>query len=90
MQKDVGDSHTCPKQIALIEDIFLHYSKDSVLDLFGGSGTSLIACEKTGRESRLMEIDPKYVDVIVKRWQDFTGENAVLESTGKTFNSYVK
>lgn len=90
VQKDVGDSHTCPKQIALIEDIFFHYSKDSVLDLFGGSGTSLIACEKTGRESLLMELDPKYVDVIVKRWQDFTGKDAVLESTGKTFNSYVK
>jgi DNA modification methylase len=50
-----------------------------VLDLFGGSGSTLIACEKTSRNARLMEIDPKYCDVIVKRWQDFTGKNAVHE-----------
>lgn len=56
-----------------------------VLDLFGGSGTTLIACEKTGRESRLMELDPKYCDVIVRRWQQFTGKTAVLESTGQPF-----
>ena len=57
----------------------------SVLDLFGGTGTTLIACEKTGREARLMELDPKYVDVIVRRWQAFTGKRAVLESTGQPF-----
>jgi len=50
-----------------------------VLDLFGGSGATLIACEKTGRCARLMELDPKYCDVIVKRWQDFTGNAAHLE-----------
>jgi hypothetical protein len=49
-----------------------------VLDLFGGSGSTLIACEKTGRNSRLMELDPKYCDVIVKRWENFTGKTAVL------------
>jgi DNA modification methylase len=48
-----------------------------VLDLFGGSGTTLIACEKTGRQARLMELDPAYCDVIVKRWEDFTGNTAV-------------
>ena len=58
----------------------------SVLDLFGGTGTTLIACEKTGRHARLMELDPKYVDVIVRRWQDFTGQQATLEATGETFN----
>lgn len=57
-----------------------------VLDAFGGSGSTLIACEKTGRINRSMELDPKYCDVIVKRWQDFTGKKAVLESSGKTFN----
>jgi len=59
---------------------------DVVLDSFGGSGSTLIACEKSGRQARLMEFDPKYVDVIVKRWQDFTGLIAVNEKTGKTFN----
>jgi len=50
-----------------------------VLDLFGGSGTTAIACEKTGRKARLMELDPKYCDVIVKRWEDFTGKKAQLQ-----------
>lgn len=58
-----------------------------VLDLFGGSGTTAIAAEKTGRVSRLMELDPKYCDVIIKRWQDFTGEQAKLEGSGENFPS---
>jgi DNA modification methylase len=49
-----------------------------VLDLFGGSGSTMIASEKIGRHARLMELDPKYCDVIVKRWEDFTGEKAEL------------
>ena len=56
-----------------------------ILEFFGGTGTTLIACEKTARDCRLMELDPKYCDVIVKRWQDFTGKQATLESTGQTF-----
>jgi hypothetical protein len=56
-----------------------------VLDLFGGSGTTLIACEKTGRQARLMELDPRYCDVIVKRWEDFTGNKAMLEETKEAF-----
>jgi site-specific DNA-methyltransferase (adenine-specific) len=59
---------------------------DIVLDSFGGSGTTAIACEQLGRAARLMELDPKYVDVIVKRWQDFTGQQAIHEPTGKTFS----
>ncbi len=51
---------------------------DVVLDLFGGSGSTLIACEKMKRRAFLMELDPRYVDVIVKRWEDFTGKKAVL------------
>lgn len=51
---------------------------DNVLDLFGGSGTTLIACEQSGRESYTMELDPKYVDVIIKRWEEYTGKKAVL------------
>lgn len=57
-----------------------------VLDSFGGSGTTAIACEQLGRSSRLMELDPKYVDVIVTRWQNFTGKQATNEATGKTFD----
>ena len=58
----------------------------SVLDLFGGSGSTLIACEKTARDCRMMELDPKYCDVIVKRWCDFTGKDATLESDGTKFD----
>ena len=58
---------------------------DVVLDLFGGSGTTLIACEQNGRKSRLMELDPKYVDVIVNRWQKLTSKEAVRQD-GIKFN----
>ena len=61
----------------------------NVLDSFGGSGTTLIACEKTNRKAYLMELDPKYCDVIINRWQTLTGKDAVLESTGEAFNSMV-
>lgn len=57
-----------------------------VLDLFGGSGSTLIACEKLGRVARLVELDEKFADVIVKRWQDFTGKKATHAETGKTFD----
>jgi DNA modification methylase len=56
-----------------------------VYDPFGGSGSTLIACEKTARDCRMMELDPKYCDVIVKRWQDFTGETATHEQSEQTF-----
>jgi len=59
---------------------------DAILDSFGGSGTTMIACEKLNRNAYLMELDPRYVDVIVNRWQDFTGKKAVLESNGKNFD----
>jgi DNA modification methylase len=61
----------------------------NVLDLFGGSGSTLIGAEQTGRNCFVMELDPKYCDVIVKRWQDFTGKEATLEATGQTFNAMV-
>jgi DNA modification methylase len=68
-------------------DIVSNYSKHNnvVLDVFGGSGSTLIACEKTNRNAYMMELDPKYCDVIVKRWQNFTGKTATLESDGLTF-----
>jgi DNA modification methylase len=72
------------KPVELVERSVKNSSKsrDTVLDLFGGSGTTLIACEKTNRQARLMELDPKYVDVIIKRWEDYTGNKAVRSSDG--------
>lgn len=72
--------HPTQKPVALPEEAILNSTKgqDIVLDLFGGSGSTLIAAEKTGRIARLMELDPKYCDVIVKRWEEFTGQKANL------------
>ena len=80
--------HPTMKPVELIEIPIQNSSKghDVVLDLFGGSGTTLIAAEKNGRTALLMELDPKYCDVIVKRWQDYTGLQAVLEATGQSFD----
>lgn len=79
--------HPTQKPVALAEEAIDKTTKAGyrVLDLFGGSGSTLIACEKTGRKAYLMELDPKYVDVIIKRWQEFTGKKAVHEETGKTY-----
>jgi DNA modification methylase len=79
-EKERVEGHTTPKPVALIERALQNSSKggDIVSDFFGGSGSTMIACEKLGRSSRLMELDPKYCDVIVKRWEDFTGKKAVL------------
>jgi DNA modification methylase len=79
--------HPTMKPIELIERALLNSSKggDCVLDLFGGSGSTLIACERRNRKSRLMELDPKYADVIVKRWQEYTGQRAVLAKGGRSF-----
>lgn len=80
--------HPTMKPIELIERALLNSSKsgDCVLDLFGGSGSTLIACERRKREARLMELDPKYTDVIVKRWQDYTGEHATLLGGDRSFD----
>lgn len=79
--------HPTQKPVELIERALNNSSKsgDMVIDCFGGSGSTLIACEKLHRHARLMELDPKYCDVIIKRWQEFTGKQAVLESTQQTF-----
>lgn len=84
--------HPTMKPVALFEYQMLNNTKggDIVLDSFGGSGTTLVAAEKNGRVSRLMELDPKYCDVIVKRWQDFTGKKATLESDGREFDEVGK
>jgi DNA modification methylase len=87
--KERIEGHTTPKPVALIEKALKNSSKsdDIVVDLFGGSGSTLIACEKTNRHARLMELDPKYCDVIIKRWQDFTGKEAVHAETGEAFDA---
>lgn len=79
--------HPTMKPVALFEYQMLNNTKggDIVLDSFGGSGTTLIAAEKNGRIARLMELDPRYCDVIIRRWQDFTGQAATLEADGRTF-----
>jgi len=84
----VNDLHPTMKPVELVERAITNSSKsrDIVLDLFGGSGSTLIAAERTGRAARLMELDPKYVDVIVTRWQDYTGNKAVLDGEDRTFD----
>lgn len=78
--------HPTMKPVELIEIALGDQpNKKIVLDSFGGSGSTLIACEKTNRLARLMELDEKYVDVIINRWQEFTGKTATLIATGQTF-----
>jgi DNA modification methylase len=82
-----NDLHPTMKPVELVERAVLNSSKrgEAVLDAFGGSGTTLIACEKTGRKARLIEVDPHFCDVIVQRWQDFTGGAAILENDERSF-----
>ena len=82
--------HPTQKPVEMIEYALSKVKSGCVLDLFGGSGSTLISCEKTNRDCRMMELDPKYCDVIIKRWQDFTGQQAVHEATGKTFKAISK
>ncbi len=87
-----NDLHPTMKPVELVERAIRNSSKtrDIVLDLFGGSGTTLIAAEKTQRRARLVELDPKYVDVIVKRWQDYTGKKASRQSDGLAFDEVTQ
>ena len=80
--------HPTQKPVALAAWCLEQYGDEckTVLDLFGGSGSTLIACEKTGRKCRMMELAPKYCDVIIKRWQDFTGKIATREDDSLRFN----
>jgi len=84
----VNDLHPTMKPVELVERGIRNSSRpgDVVLDPFGGSGTTLIAAEKSGRKARLIELDPKYADVIVRRWQDWTGQQATREADGVAFN----
>ena len=82
----VNKEHPTMKPVALFDYQIKNSSKqgDCILDLFGGSGTTLIACEQNEREAYLMELDPRYVDVIIARWEAFTGEVAVKISGNDT------
>lgn len=84
--------HPTQKPVALAEEAIDKTTKKgyTVLDLFGGSGSTLIACEKTGRKARLMELDERYVDVIIKRWQDYTGKQAIHIDSGKTYDELLQ
>jgi DNA modification methylase len=83
-----NDLHPTMKPVELVERAIRNSSKsrDTVLDPFAGSGSTLVACEKTGRQARLIELERKYCDVIIRRFEEFSGKRAVLESDGRGFD----
>ena len=93
MGRDASTSYVHPTQkpVELIEKAILNSSKggDIIHDCFAGSGSTLIACEKHNRDCMIMELDPKYCDTIIKRWQDFTGKEAVHLELDKTYNELI-
>jgi DNA modification methylase len=84
----VNEFHPTQKPVELIERAIRNSSKgrDTILDPFAGSGSTLIACEKTGRHARLIELDPRYVDCTVQRWQAWSGKTATLDGDGRLFD----
>lgn len=89
-KKNTQEEHGLSKPIDAIVKILSGYKAKTVIDMFAGSGSTLIACEMTKRKSYNIEINEKYCDVIVRRWQEFTGKKAMLESTGDTFDELNK
>lgn len=85
---EFSDIHKATFPVYLPQNIITNFSGRNavVIDCFGGTGTTLIACQMTDRDCRMMELDPKYCDVIVSRWQAFTGQTATLEGDGRTFD----
>ena len=83
--------HPTAKPVELVERALLNSSKtgDIVVDMFGGSGSTLIGCERRGRKARLMEIDPKYADCIIRRYQEYAGKRANLDGDGRTFDGVI-
>ncbi|HEY4365119.1 MAG TPA: site-specific DNA-methyltransferase [Bryobacteraceae bacterium] len=84
--------HPTMKPVELVERALLNSSKtgDLVVDLFGGSGSTLIACERRGRAARLMELDARYGDCIIQRYQEYAGKQAVLEGGGRSFDEIAQ
>ncbi|MFD0979938.1 site-specific DNA-methyltransferase [Tropicimonas aquimaris] len=89
-EADLAD-HPTVKPTALVVDAIMDVSHRGsvVLDAFGGSGATLLAAEKTGRRARLIELDPAYVDVAIRRWQEMSGKTAVHATTGETFDDHT-
>jgi len=87
MGRNVDTSHPAMFPVALCEHIYKSFAKagDLMFEPFSGSGTSVIACEKMNMNCAAMEVAPEYTDIAVKRWQDFTGQQATLEGDGRTF-----
>lgn len=84
-KREINKTHPTIKPIELIEYCFEAHKKNvNVADLFGGSGSTLIACEKTNRKCFMMELDPQYCQVIIDRWEQYTGKKAVKDASGKT------
>src|SRR3954453_9850478 len=84
--------HPTVKPVALVADAIRDCSTrdGTILDPFGGAGTTAIAAHRTGRRARLIELDPKYVDVSIRRWQRLTGEAAVHAESGRAFNDIAR
>lgn len=82
-KEGVNKLHPTQKPVAIPKRAIGNHKADIVLDMFGGSGSTLIACEELGRKARVMELDPKYCDVIVQRWEEFTGKKAILSELEK-------
>ncbi|MGD1094923.1 MAG: DNA methyltransferase [Bryobacteraceae bacterium] len=80
------------KPVELVERALLNSSKagDLVADLFGGSGSTLIACERRGRKARVMELDTRYADVICRRYQEYSGKKVILEGDGRSFDEIAR
>jgi DNA modification methylase len=91
-EEELLKKHPTVKPIKLVADAILDCSlhDELILDLFGGSGTTLIACEETDRRCCMMELDSKYVDTIIRRWQKYSNQKAILESTEKTFDEVAQ
>ena len=91
VKKDHAYVHPTQKPVELSVRAFSnHIKQKNVLDLFGGSGSTLIGAEQTGRKAHVMELDEKYVDVIIKRWEEYTGKQATHIETGKTYEELKK
>jgi DNA modification methylase len=85
-KEGVNKLHPTQKPVSIPVRAIGNHKADNVLDMFGGSGSTLIACEKLKRKCFMMELDPKYCDVIIKRWQNLTSEQAILEATGEPYD----
>jgi DNA modification methylase len=85
---DELQSHPTVKPVALVADAIRDCSRrgDIVLDFFGGSGTTLLAAERVGRRAYTLEIEPRFVDVAIKRWQTFSGKDGICAETGRSFD----